>query len=302
MPVLRFYRFVVAKTSAPRPRTLRVGDRRVVAEGLAPDFGTDLHHRAMTANWPMFFAACASGFVLVNLLFATLYSLGDNPIANAAPGSFHDYFFFSVETIATVGYGDMHPRTLYGHLVASAATFVGIFSLAVMTGLVFARFSRPRARLVFARQPVVCPHDGEATLMIRFANARHNAIAGATAKLWIIVAEQTQEGARFRRFLQLPLLRDENPVFALSWTIMHRIDASSPLQGWTAADAAASDASLVVTFDGYDESSNLSVRARQNYAIADVIFDAAYVDIMRIGDDGVLRIDYAKFHDAAPIA
>jgi inward rectifier potassium channel len=300
MPVLYVIRYFAGKTVAPRPRALRIGDRRVVAEGLAPDFGTDLHHRAMTASWPAFFGASALCFVLINLVFATLYTLGDDPIANATPGSFADYFFFSVETIATVGYGDMHPRSLYGHFVASSATFVGISSLAVMGGLVFARFSQPRARLIFARRPVVGPHDAERVLMLRFANARHNAIADASAKLWLIVTAETQEGSRYRRFVQLPLMRDENPVFALTWTIMHKIDEASPLYGWTAADAEASDASLVVTFHGHDEASSLAVRARNNYPVAAIAFDAAYVDIMRQDENGVLRIDYGKFHDTRP--
>ena len=302
MPISRLVHVIAGKVLAPRSRALRIGDRRVIAEGLTPDFGTDLHHRAMTASWPGFFAACGFGFALVNLVFATLYLLGDDPVANARPGSFPDYFFFSVETIATVGYGDMHPRTLYGHLVASCATFVGICSLAVLTGLVFARFAQPRARLMFARRPVICRHDGARVLMIRFANARHNAIANASAKLWMIVSEETVEGRRFRRFRQLPLVRDENPVFALTWTIMHEIDAQSPLYGWTEADAAASDAALVLTFQGHDESSTLSVRARNNYSAADIAFDRVYADIMSADDDGALRINYAKFHDTEPIS
>jgi inward rectifier potassium channel len=262
---------------------------------------SDLRHHAMTASWPSFFTGLALGFVAVNLVFAALYALGDDPIANARPGSLADYFFFSVETIATVGYGDMHPRTLYGHCVATIGTFFGICSLAVVTGLIFARFTQPRAHLLFARNPVVAPHDGARTLMLRFANAHRNMIADASVKLWIVKSEPTAEGASFRRFRQLRLARDENPVFALSWTIMHVIDEDSPLHGWSAEEFALSDAALVVTFNGHDEATGQSVHGRWAYVAADVLFDHAYVDVMRRDDAGVMRVDHARFHDTAPL-
>ena len=109
----------------------------------------------MTVTWPAFFGALAAAFVALNLAFALVYAVGADPIANARPGSLADLFFFSVETTSTVGYGDMHPQTLYGHVVATGENFVGLLLIAVMTGLMFARFSRPRARLIFARNPVV---------------------------------------------------------------------------------------------------------------------------------------------------
>src|SRR5581483_4436568 len=135
---------------------------------------------------------------------------GNNPIANAVPGRFLDLLYFSIETLATVGYGDMHPQTDYGHLVATVEIFTGMSFLAVMTGLVFARFSRPRARFVFARNPIVGQHEGLPTLMIRVANARHNTISGAIARLWLIRAQTTPEGQIFRRYHELDLQRNEN--------------------------------------------------------------------------------------------
>ncbi len=283
-------------------RLVRLGDRRILAEGLPVNVWSDLHHHAMTVRWPAFFAAFALGFVTINLVFASLYSLGDDPIANAKPGDFLDYFFFSVETIATVGYGDMHPRTIYGHVLATLATISGVSYLAVTTGLIFARFSQPRARLLFARNPVVTTHDGARVLMIRIANARQNAIAEASAKLWLIRTETTAEGASYRKFRQLPLTRDENPVFALTWTIMHVIDEDSPLHGFGAAEAAESDAAFVVTLNGYDETSSIAVHGRWNYAAADVVLDRDYADIIFPGEGGLMRIDYSRFHDtvAAP--
>src|SRR5712691_13434010 len=147
----------------------------------------------MTAYWPVFFGSAALIFIALNAVFAFLYSLGHDPIANAAENGPLAPFYFSIETLATVGYGDMHPQTNYGHLVATVEIFTGMSFLAVMTGLIFARFSRPRARLVFAHNPVVNRHEGQPTLMIRVANARANMIADAAAQLWLVRTERSAE-------------------------------------------------------------------------------------------------------------
>ncbi|MBV1705185.1 MAG: potassium transporter [Hyphomicrobiales bacterium] len=253
----------------------------------------------MTASWPAFFGALAAWFVAMNALFATLYSLGPDAIADARGPL--DRFFFSVETLATVGYGDMHPQTLYGHAVATVEIFLGMISLALLTGLLFARFSRPRARLLFARRAAIGPFDGAPTLMLRVANARHSAISGATARLWIIATTRTAEGIRMRRFRELPLERSENPAFALTWTLMHRIDASSPIAGLDGGGLAAVDAQFVVTITGFEENSAQEVHARHSFAHADIDFGARYVDILSVLSDGVTRLDYAGFHATAPV-
>jgi inward rectifier potassium channel len=179
-----------------RFQRVRIGHREVETLGLTPGFWTDLYHRAMTVSWPAFFASAALIFIAL-ALFAVLYSLGNRPIANVAGQGILDLFYFSIETLATVGYGDMHPQTNYGHFVATVEIFTGMSFLAVMTGLIFARFSRPRARFVFADHPVVTMHEGHPTLMIRLANARHNAISRATARLWLIRVESNKAGDQF---------------------------------------------------------------------------------------------------------
>jgi len=258
----------------------------------------------MTIGWTAFFGWLAFAFVILNLLFAALYwlcaYLGDDPIANARPGEFLDYFFFSVETLATVGYGDMHPQSLAGHLIATVATFTGVCSMAITAGLTFARFAQPRARLLFARNLVISSHDGVRTLMLRFANERHNAVTDASAQLWLVRNERTREGSIFRRFYRLKLTRDENPIFALSWTLMHVIDESSPLHGWTAEDFNAPDTNLIVIFSGHDESSAQSVRGRRIFSGTDIVLDHDYVDISRVNEAGVTVFDYTKFNDLKP--
>src|SRR3984893_1303989 len=169
-----------------KPQIVRFGDREVVTEGLRLSFWADISHRSMTASWPSFIAGAALVFVVFNAIFALLYWIGDQPIANVPGGAYIDYLYFSIETLSTAGYGDMHPQTHYGHFVATAELFTGIFSMSLMTGLVFSRFSRPTARLLFAQNPVISVHDGSPTLMIRFANARNGMIGSATARLWLL--------------------------------------------------------------------------------------------------------------------
>ncbi len=298
-------RLLAAIFSGPRPgKRVQLGERQVDVEGLPRNFWSDLHHYAMTIGWPAFFAVLALAFTAINLVFAGFYTLaayfGDDPVANARPGSLLDYFFFSVETVATVGYGDMHPHSLLGHAIATLGTFVGLSSVAITAGVTFARFAQPRARLLFARNPVIGAHDGARTLMLRFANERHNAITAANAQMWLIRNERTKEGATFRKFRLLELTRNENPIFAFTWTLMHVIGESSPFHAWTPADFDDPSASLVVIFGGHDETSAQSVRGRRIYSVRDILVGHDYVDIVETDEAGAATFDYTKFHDTKP--
>jgi inward rectifier potassium channel len=212
-------------------------------------------------------------------------------------GAYIDYLYFSIETLSTAGYGDMHPQTHYGHFIAAVELFTGIFSMSLMTGLIFARFSRPNARLLFADNPVISNHEGKPTLMVRFANERHNVIGNATAKLWLLRNVVSLEGQSFRRFYELPLVRSEHPALALSWTLYHVIDEESPLYGLTADDLDAAKVSLVVVVSGYDVVAAQTVHARKSYDYSDIRFGHRYADILDTSEDGRLRIDYGRFHD-----
>jgi inward rectifier potassium channel len=240
--------------------------------------------------------------VALNFVFALIYDLGEAPIANAREGSLADLFFFSVETTSTVGYGDMHPQTIYGHLVATAENFAGLLLLAMMTGLVFARFSRPRARIIFAKYPVVAKHNGVTTLVFRMANARSNFITEANAKLWTLSPTVTQEGKRLIGFERMRLLRSENPTFALSWTLFHPIDDQSPLFGKDEEALATSEINFVVSIVGFDETSGQTVHARDVFAAQDVRWGHEYVDVIRIDDQGLRHIDYAKIDATRPVS
>jgi len=285
-----------------RPRVRTLGAGKIITEGLESNLWTDFYHNAMTVTWPAFFGSLAAIFVLFNLMFAEIYNLGDAPIANAKPGSFSDLFFFSVETTSTVGYGDMHPQTMYGHMVATVENFFGLVSLAVMTGLVFSRFSRPRARLIFANNPVITVHNGAPTLMLRVANARNNFISDASAKLWVIRGVTSAEGRRSVSFHPMQLERSDNPIFALSWTLFHKIDADSPLYGMSAEDLLASDMNFAVTISGLDETSAQVVHSRNRYSAQDLRVGHEFVDIIHVDEEGVRHMDYAKIHETRPIS
>src|SRR6195952_4393741 len=234
-----------------KARVVRLGGREFVTEGLNLNFWTDLSHRCMTASWPGFIGGAALVFIAFNAVFAFFYWIGDQPIANVPGGAYIDYLYFSIETLSTAGYGDMHPQTHYGHFIATVELFTGIFSMSLMTGLIFARFSRPNARLLFADHPVISIHEGKPTLMVRFANERHNIISNASARLWAFKDMTSIEGQSLRRFYELQLAANESPALALSWTLFHTIDEKSPLYGLTPADLAAANAALVVVVSGY---------------------------------------------------
>jgi inward rectifier potassium channel len=169
--------------------------------------------------------------------------------------------------------------------------------MSLMTGLIFARFSRPNARLLFADKPVISNHDGQPSLMIRLANERHNVISNATARLWLFKNIVSLEGQAVRRFYELPLFRNESPALALSWTLYHVLDEQSPLFGLTADDLEVLGVSLVLVVSGYDAVAAQTVHARKTYDHSDIRFGQRYADILGTSEDGRLRIDYSRFHE-----
>jgi inward rectifier potassium channel len=280
-----------------RARVVRFGDREIITEGLHLNFWADISHRCMTASWPAFIAGAAIVFVVFNAIFASFYWIGNQPISNVPGGAYIDYLYFSIETLSTAGYGDMHPQTHYGHFIATVELFTGIFSMSLMTGLIFARFSRPNARLLFVDNPVISIHEGKPTLMMRFANERNNIISNATARLWLFKNVKTLEGQPLRRFYELSLARNESPALALSWTLYHTIDEESPLYGLTPDDLDAANVALVVVVSGYDVVAAQSVHARKSYDHPDIRHGHRYADIIGTSKDGRLRIDYGRFHE-----
>ena len=294
------------RRSRHRPRVaatrVQIGDREFAALGVTRPILGDLYHYFMTVSWPRLFATIAAFFLGFDLLFGWLYDLVPGCIANLSPPGFLGAFFFSVETLATVGYGDMHPTSVYGHTVATIEVFAALTTLTLITGIMFARFSRPRARFLFARNAVVRPIDGKPTLMFRAANARHNVIQEASAQLRLLRDEVTVEGFRIRRILDLPLVRAQHPVFALGWNIMHVIDPASPLWGVSADSLRRSRASFILSLSGIDETTGHLLIGRAQYPATAIHWNRAFLDILEEGEDGVMQVDYRKFHEIVPLA
>src|ERR1700746_3321084 len=188
----------------------------------------DTYHFILTLTWPGFAGLIFGIYLLINLVFAAFYMLNPPAVAEMAPGSFFDAFFFSVETLATVGYGHMYPVSFYGHLIAMFEIMVGMFGLAVITGLIFVRFSRPTARIHFSKVAVIAPFDGVPNLMIRIANLRHQAMVGREFRMILIRSTVTAEGDDVRRFRSLKLEFDHLIVSSVVLTVRHRIDEESP--------------------------------------------------------------------------
>ncbi len=281
---------------APRFPAMR-GTRAERARHVLRATRTDPYHALLTAGWGVFFALLAAAYVVFNLVFAVLYRLQDGSIFNAKPGSFADAFFFSVQTMATLGYGDMHPATLYANLLVTAEVLLGLTGFALATGLVFARFSRPTARIMFSRYAAVTSHDGRRMLMFRAANQRRNRILEAQASLMLVQNEWTKEGAVMRRFYDLKLTRSHNPTFALTWTVMHPIDDASPLKGMTDESLKEREAEIVATLFGMDESFSQTVHARHGYSADHIRWGWRFADIIGRTPEGRLTVDYDKFHD-----
>ena len=277
-------------------RIVRTAGRPFAARGDRAHW-RDLYHVVLSLTWPRFFAALVVVFLLVNFAFGTLYWLLPDSVGNARPGEFLDRFFFSVETLATVGYGEMAPATIAGHVVACIEILTGMVGIALTAGLVFARFSRPTARVLFSRSVVVRDFNGERVLMLRMANERQNRIVEATARLTLVRTEITLEGETIVGLHDLRLSRDRNPVFALTWTLIHPIDDGSPLRGRDAAQLAAEQARLVVSVAGHDETMAASVFTGREYAAEDLVFGGRFVDILHMGSDGERVVDMTRFHD-----
>lgn len=279
------------------PRTRGAPIRRV---NLRTRWWQDLYHRALTMGWGWFLLWGGALYIAVNALFAALYLLQPGAIHNARPGSFADAFFFSVQCISTIGFGGMLPATLYANILTTAEAIVGIAVLALATGSVFARISRPRARVMFARHAVIAPHNGVPTLSIRLGNERWSQILAAEVRVSLLRYEQTAEGVLFRRFYDLELARSRTPAFALTFTVMHHINETSPLFGCTAQTMADDDAECLITVTGLEETTSQTVHARHSYGPEDIRWNHRYRDVFAQDGSGRRYIDYGWFHHTQP--
>lgn len=260
---------------------------------------SDVYHQLMKLSWPRLAAAFILLFLSFNLVFACLYSLDPTGIAWGgsrihAP-AFWRNFFFSIDTVATIGYGNMYPLSVYANVLVVIEITSGILFFALVTGISFARFSRPTARVLFSNVAVVTEIGGVPTLIFRTANQRHNLVFEARATVSLLLDELV-DGKIFRRFSDLTLERSSTPVFVLTWSIMHRIGPDSPLAPYLRERQLPADAEIVVVLSGSDEESGQTIHARWAYRPTDIRWDAQFVDIIGTLPDGGRSVDYRRFH------
>lgn len=261
---------------------------------------TDLYHAVLIAPWWLFFLGTAVFFLALNAVFALFYIADPHGLLHARPGSFWDAFLFSVETITSVDKSEVIPQGVYANIVVVTEAFIGILNLAMITGVMFARFSRPSSRVLFSKVAVITQFDGTPTLMFRAANQRGNQILDAGVSVSVARQARTAEGIVMRRFEELPLLRARSPLFALSWTIMHRIDEASPLYGLAMEDMIERQIELIVLLSGTDDTLADVIYARHAYRPDDIVWDHRFVDVLSLNHQGKRVVDLTRFHDTEP--
>jgi inward rectifier potassium channel len=281
-------------------KTARIGTLDITKIGVSRFDLRDPYHMALTASWPSFTIAVLSLYAAINVLFAELYAAVPGAIANARPGSIADGFFFSMETLATVGYGQMYPATTYGHIVSITEIMSGMAFTAIMTGLIFVRFSRPHANILFADHIVVTPYNGMPTLMVRIANGRMTMLTDLKVRLSALIREHSSEGHSMRRVTDLVLERSNIPMFALTMTMMHRIDENSPLYGHTAQSLLDGDVRLFLAVEARDTAINSTVHDLKYYWSHNVRFGMRYTDAVTVNPDGRTMADLTLISTMEP--
>jgi inward rectifier potassium channel len=257
----------------------------------------DTYALILTLSWPGFAGVVCAIYLLVNLVFASLYLLEPHAIAEMRPGSFFDAFFFSVETLATVGYGHFYPQTLYGHVVAMLEIVVGMFGLAVITGLIFVRFSRPTARIQFSKVAVISPFEGVPNLMVRVANLRHQAMVEPQFRMVMLHSTITAEGEEMRRFRNLKLDFDHLIAFPTVLTVRHQIDETSPLFGMTSKDFQEHDIRIFASIVGVDTVIVAPVQSFGVYNYDEIQWNRRFAEIYEINSENVWTVDYGRIDE-----
>ncbi|MBK7072252.1 MAG: ATP-sensitive inward rectifier potassium channel 10 [Myxococcales bacterium] len=284
-----------------RPDGTVAVERRGLPSSWRETLWADVYHALRRTTWTRLFGAFGLLFFVTNLFFAAVLYLGDATIINARPGSFWDRFYFSVQTLATIGYGYMAPGDALAHWVVTIESFCGILITAITTGIVFAKFGTTTAKVLWARTAVINRESGVPTLQFRMANARASAIVEATIRVSLSWSERLPTGEEARRIYDLPLRRATSPLFALSWTAFHAIDDKSPLHGATAALLVERAATILVTFTGIDDALATTVHARYAYAWDRIAWHHRYVDVLHDDPEtGARYLDYRQFHDTIP--
>jgi len=261
---------------------------------------TDPYHLALTAPWPYFTLGVFGFYGVINLAFAGLYLAQPGCVANAHPGSIADAFFFSIETLATVGYGVMAPATLYGHVVATTEIVTGMAFTAIMTGLIFVRFSKPKARILYADKVVITRHNERPTLIMRIGNRRTTMLTNTTLRVHVLLLETSREGQTYRQAYELRLARASVPIFPMTLTIMHEIDEYSPLHRYDLKTLADTDIRILLSLEARDPGLAAMVYDLKTYRGSDILYGRRFVDTVLSSGEGGIVVDLTRIHLTEP--
>ena len=285
---------LVPRANGPRPRIIIRGRKR--------QRFNDVYAQLMDATWPKLVAVFVAVFLCINTIYALFYfGLSDwwpgEGISHARHGEFLDYFFFSVQTLATIGYGGMSPEGIIANVLVTLEAVTGFSFYALMTGLVFSKFSRPTALVTFSERAVINNDMGDRHFSLRMINDRGNRIVDAQASMVMMRDDQMPDGSIMRRYYDMDLVRSHVPVMQLSWSLLHRIDEKSPLWDATQASLEARNAEIIVSMTGMDESLSSTIHTRFSYIADDIYFDRSFAQVLHRLPDNTLEVHYDKIHD-----
>jgi inward rectifier potassium channel len=297
---------VVARES--RQRLLnRDGTFNVRREGLRYWESLSAYHYLLTISWPKFLSYVALSYVVTNAIFAALYVAAG---AHALTGfenermqlRYVEAFFFSVQTLATIGFGNVSPANNAANILVTIESLIGLLGFAIAAGIVFARFSRPMAQIVFSRSAIIAPYRGITAFMFRIVNQKKNEIVELRGT--VMMARRKKDGTSAdREFIPLKLERDRVVFFPLTWTVVHPIDQSSPLWGWREQDLRESNAEFLVLLNGFDETFSQNVHTRSSYTADEVVWGAKFRNVFNEPDErGTISIDIGKIHEIERVA
>ena len=280
----------------------RDGSFNVVREGLDPFSSLSLYHWLLTISWPKFIGFIAGSYLVVNALFAFAFLLLGPDALQSTTGSFANQpfyraFFFSVDTFATIGYGNIIPVGVAANTLVMIEALLNILGIALATGVIFARFSRPSPKIIYSRNAIVAPYRDKTALEFRIANARSNQLIEVQVQVILTKIEQTG-GSTVRKFYDLDLERHRVVFFALSWTIVHPIDSNSPMWGLSHKDLVDADAEFLILVIGTDDTASQTVHSRSSYKADEIVWDAKFASMfLRSESEGIIGMNLSRIHE-----
>jgi inward rectifier potassium channel len=282
------------------------GSFNVVREGLSPLSSLSLYHWLLIISWPKFLSFIAVVYVAVNMLFAGAFLLCGQGALQSASGAFanepfYRAFFFSVDSFATIGYGNITPVGVAANTLVTIEAFLNILGIALATGVIFSRFSRPSANIIYSRNAIVAPYQDKTALEFRIANGRSSQLIDVQVQVILTKMEQAN-GTKVRKFYDLELERERVVFFALSWTVVHPIDVKSPMWNATRQDMLDSDAEVQILLSGTDETISQTVHSRSSYKADEIVWGARFANMfMRTEEEGIVGMNHTRIHEIEPV-